>query len=195
MSIFREQLFNNLPKVLVHPKDLYIYIRSGDIFSLHNISSIGGYYQPPLCFYIKILNKFKFNKVYIISEDKLNPIIPNLLSKYSYIKIKRNNLKVDISYLINSYNMVAAKSTFFSVSIKLNNKLKFLWEYDFFSSLRRTYLDFHYSFYKLPLDYTIYKMNSSNEFRRIMIPWTNSPRQRIMMLKEKCLNNFNIIKQ
>ena len=193
LSIFREQLLNNLPKIVAHPNDLYIYIRSGDIFVLSNKGSIKGYYQPPLCFYIKILDKYKFNKVYIISGDKLNPVILDLLKKYSYIKNKGNNLKLDISYLVNSYNLVAAKSTLFSVSIKLNDKLKFLWEYDFYSSLRRTYLDFHYSFYKIPL-YTIYKMNSSIYYRRIMIPWVNSPKQRKKMIEEKCMNDFDIIK-
>ena len=181
LKIFREQLLNNLPKVLIHPYDLYIYIRSGDIF----VHAHRNYNQPPLCFYAKILDLFKFNKVYIISENKLNPVIPILMRKYSYLKKTRNNVKLDISYLINSYNMVEAKSTFFSTSIQLNNKLKFLWSYDFDSSSSRVYLDFHF---------IIYKMNSSINYRTIMKPWTNSPRQRRLMIEEKCLNNFDIIK-
>ena len=189
LKIFREQLLNNLPKVVVHPNDLYIYIRSGDIF----VYGHRDYFQPPLCFYIKILDIFKFNKVYIISEDKLNPVISNLISKYSYIKKKRNILKLDISYLINSYNMVAARSTFFSVSIKLNDKLKFLWEYDFYSSSSKKYLNLHYLTYKFPIYYTIYKMKSTINYRKIMIPWINSPKQRKTMIEEKCLNNFEFI--
>ena len=189
LGIFREQLLNNLPKVIVNPNDLYIYIRSGDIF----VHAHRAYFQPPLCFYVKILEEFKFNKVYIISEDKLNPVIPNLMSNYSYIKKKRNSLKLDISYLINAYNMVAARSTFFSVSIKLNNKLKFFWEYDFYSSLSIAFLDFHYSWYKFPVYYTIYKMNSSINYRKIMIPWINSPNQRKFLIEEKCMSNFDII--
>jgi hypothetical protein len=122
-----------LPKVVVHPNDLFIYIRSGDIFVLTNKGSISGYYQPPLCFYVKILDMFKFREVYIISEDKLNSVIPILLDKYAYIKKRKNNLKLDISYLTNAYNIVAGKSTFLSTAIKLNDKLKFLWEYDLYS--------------------------------------------------------------
>ena len=90
--------------------------------------------------------------------------------------------------------MVAAKSTLFSASIKLNDKLKCLWDYDFYSLLSSAYLGFHHSFYKFPFYYTIYKMNSSFNYRRIIIPWTNSPRQRKLMIEEKCLNNFDIIK-
>jgi hypothetical protein len=90
--------------------------------------------------------------------------------------------------------LVAAKSTFFSASIKLNDKLKFLWDYDFYSLLSSAYLGFQNSVYKFPFYYTIYKMNSSINYRRIIIPWINSPRQRKLMIEEKCLNNFDIIK-
>ena len=99
-----------------------MYIRSGDIF-LRFKNTIKNYCQPPLCFYIKILDKFKFRKVFIISEDRLNPIIPIMLRKYSYIIHEKNNLKLDISYLINSYNLESATSTFLSIILKFNDKL------------------------------------------------------------------------
>ena len=192
--IFKKQLINNLPKVVTHPNDLYIYIRSGDIFLLSYIYYIRGYFQPPLCFYKKILDNFKFNKVFIISQDKLNPVIPKLLNKYSYISIKNNELKVDISYLINSYKMVAGKSTFFSTSIKFNDKLKFLWEYDC-SPLSQKYLHLHYSAYNFQFNYTVYKMNLSNNYRKLMYPWFNIPKQRKEMINEKCKQNFDIMRK
>jgi hypothetical protein len=53
---------------------------------------------------------------FFISENKKNPVIPKLLRKYSFIKYMNNNLKLDISYLINSFNIVAAKSSFFAIN-------------------------------------------------------------------------------
>ena len=194
MGIFKKQLLNNLPKVITHPNDLYIYIRGGDIFLESYTHNIRGYFQPPLCFYEKILDNFKFNKVFILSQDSLNPVIPKLLNKYSYISKKKNELKVDISYLINSYKMVAGKSTFFSTSIKFNDKLNFLWEYDYSLSSQK-YLHLHYSVYKFPFYYTVYKMNSSTNYRKFMSPWLNTPKQRKMMIKEKCKKNFDIIRK
>lgn len=193
LSIFKKQLLYNLPKVVTHPNDLYLYIRGGDIFVETYTYNIRGYFQPPLCFYENILDNFKFNKVFIISQDNLNPVIPKLLNKYPYISNKKNELKIDISYLINSYNMVAGKSTFFSTSIKFNNKLKFLWEYDCSPSSQK-YLHLHYSVYKFPFYYSVYKMNSSNKYRKFMYPWLNIPKQRKMMIKEKCKKNFDIIR-
>ena len=191
LMIFKKQLLENLPKIVTNPNDLYIYVRGGDIFR-HAKRDAYRYFQPPLCFYIKILDKFNFRKVFIISEDKLNPVIPKLLSKYSYIKKNKNNIKLDISYLIHSYNIVGARSTFFLTSIKFNDNLKFLWEYDC-SSLKQKYLHLHYSVYIFPYNYTLYNMNLSSHYKKLMFPWINSKKQKKMMIKEKCKKNFDII--
>ena len=191
LIIFKKQLLNNLPKIVTNPNDLYIYIRGGDIF-VHFEKEAHSYFQPPLCFYTKILDKFSFRRVFIISEDTLNPVIPKLLSKYSYIKKKKNNVKLDIAYLIYSYNLVGARSTFFLTSIKFNDNLKFLWDYDC-SSLIQKYLHLHYSVYKLPYYYTIYNMKLSTHYKKLMSPWINSPNQKKMMIKEKCKKKFDIL--
>ena len=96
MRIFKNQLINNLPKILTHPNDLYIYIRGGDIFHQSPPNSASNYFQPPLCFYSKILNEFKFRNIFIISKDSLNLVISSLLCKYPYVKLKKNNIKIDI---------------------------------------------------------------------------------------------------
>ena len=130
-DIFRNEILNNLPEVKINYNDLYIYIRGGDIFNHLNIIH-PDYYQPPLCFYKTILNKFIFRKIIIISEDISNPVIPILLKEYPYIKYNKNNIKLDISYLVNSFNIISATSSFIVSIIKLNQNIKFLWEYDIY---------------------------------------------------------------
>ena len=186
--ILRKEILNNLPKVKIHPDDLFLYIRGGDIF----INPISKYAQPPLCFYETILNQFNFRKVIIISEDKLSPIISILLKKYSYIKYKKNYIKLDISVLTNSYNIVSAKSSFIISIIKLNDNLKFLWEYDFYP-LSERYRHLHYSVYTFTFKYIIYKMTASEIYKKLMIPFIHSEKQKMLMIKEKCDINFNII--
>lgn len=86
-----------MPKIKLSGKDLYIHIRSNDIF---NINPQFPYAQPPLCFYEKILSNFKYNRVYIIASDTSNPVILKLINKYHNVIYKVNNLKIDISLLI-----------------------------------------------------------------------------------------------
>jgi hypothetical protein len=188
--IFRNEILNNLPKVKMHPNDLYIYIRGGDIFRVLN-AQFSSYAQPPLCFYKNVLNKFKFREIRIISEDKLNPNLI-LLEKFYHIKHIKNNIKIDISYLANSYNIVLAKSSFVVSIIKLNYNLKFVWEYDFYKLSERFY-HLHHSVYTFPFKYTIYKLKASESYKTLMFPFINSEKQRELMIKEKCDNNFYII--
>lgn len=189
--VFRKEILNNLPKVKINFDDLYIYIRGGDIFSFINKTS-QYYVQPPLCFYNIILNQFSFRKVIIISEDISNPVIPMLLKEYSYIKLNKNNIKIDISYLANSYNIISATSSFIVSIIKLNQNLKFLWEYDFYM-LSDRFLHLHHSVYTFSFNYNIYKMNISENYKKLMFPFLNSEAQRKIMIEEKCDNKFDLI--
>lgn len=192
-NIFKKEILNNLPRLEIKSDSLSIYIRSGNIFPRILNKFIGNYPQPPLCFYENILNKFKFRTAQIISENYLNPVIHMLLKKYTFIKFKIHDIKYDISYLANSYNIVSAKSSFLFSIIKLNDKLKFLWEYDFYK-LSEKYLHLHPSVYTFPYNYTIYKMEPSLEYKQFMYPWKNSKEQKQMMIKEKCKNQFTIIR-
>ena len=65
-------LNNNSPKLNINPNILYIHIRSEDIFKNPRNNS---YSQPPIWLYKKLLNKFIFRKIFIITEDRNNPII------------------------------------------------------------------------------------------------------------------------
>ena len=84
INIIKDQILQNLPKIIVNPNELKIYIRSGDVFGKISLS-MSGYYQPPLCFYKNIINNFKFENIYIISENKNNPVIEQILIKYPKI--------------------------------------------------------------------------------------------------------------
>jgi hypothetical protein len=181
----------HLPKVKVNPYDLFIYIRGGDIFETLNISH-KDYQQPPLCFYENVLNKFTFRNVIIISEDKFNPVILLLIKEYPHIIYNKNNIKLDISYLINSFNTISAVSSFLYSINKLNYNLKFLWEYDFIKS-RIRYIHLHYSVYTFPYNYNIYIMNASENYKKKMDAFINSNAQRKMMIEEKCDINFYLL--
>ena len=127
-NVFRDEMLNNIPKYESHINDLYIHIRSGDIFNFIRLKN--DYPQPPLCFYESIIDNFSFRKIYILSENDNNPVINILLKKYKNIQYLHGSLTQDISYIINAYNLVISCSTFSLGLSRLSKKLKMLIQYD-----------------------------------------------------------------
>lgn len=184
--ILKCEIKKNLPKIKINKDDLYIYIRSGDSFKSH-----GNEYTPaPYCFYQKILNNFKFNNIFIISVDDKSPIIGKLLTDYPNIKHKLNSLDIDISILINAYNLVNAVSSFTQATISFNDNLINLFEYEVYK-IEASLYHYHYDIDKLNKKFNIYRMKPSERYFRKMYRWLNTDEQRKLLFEEKCINDFN----
>ena len=183
--VFKKEILNNLPKIDIHPDDLYIHIRSNEIFTGHYET----YSQPPFCFYKEIINNFKFRKIFIIAENELNPVINKILTDFPSVQYNKNSFDIDVAYLANAYNIVASISSFLLSNIKLNDNLKNLWEYDLYR-LTEKYFHLHHSVYKIPHKYNIYRMNPSKKYKTFMYKWLNTFEQRELMINEKCTKKF-----
>ena len=185
-EIIKKEILKNLPKLKIDINDLYIYIRSGDIFENFHLH----YFQPPLCFYEYILNNFKFKKIFIISENKNNPVINYLIKKYPYIVYNKKLLKLDISNLLYSYNIVGAYSTFLKIIIKLNDNIRLFLLFEFSVNLIYSFF-FSYEFNHKNI--IIYIMKDNNYYKNIKKS-KNVKILKNLMLKYKCKNKFNFFK-
>ena len=189
LSLFKNEVKRNLPMINVDRNDLYVHIRSGDIFKKRPNPH---YAQPPLCFYKTIMNNFKFRNIYIIAENKKNPVIDKILERYPNIIHKEQDLSTDIAYLSNAYNLVASVSSFFLVLVKFNDNLKKYFEYDIYKTSEK-FIQLHHDFYYFPMNFTIYRMEPSINYKNEMFVFENKESQYKLMLDEKCINNFTII--
>ena len=187
VDVIKNEILMNLPKVITNVNDLRIYIRSGDIFRIPVIIS---YYQPPLCFYKNIIDNFKFENIYIISENKNNPVIDQILSQFPNIIYKINSLKYDMSILINAYNIVGGFSTFLKTLILLNDNLLKFWYFNYQTNLLFSYF-FDYEFSHKNL--SIFKMKEFDFYIR-MNQCNNLKDQMKLMINYTCKYPFNIIK-
>ena len=186
INLIKNEIHRNLPKIEVYQDELFIFIRSGDIFE----NCVHHYYpQPPLCFYLKILYNFKYRKVHIISKSNNNPVINALLEKFPKIIFKKNELKEDLAYLMNAYNLVGATSSMVLASIILNENLKIYWEYNIYRYSQK-YIHLHFDIYKYPNHFIIYKMEPSEQYQNEFFVWKKTDKQLKLMLEEKCSNNF-----
>ena len=189
LNLIKDEIKKNLPKVEINPDDLYIHIRSGDIFRPGHHPF---YAQPPLCFYKNIINNFKFNNIYIIAENKNNPVIDKLLKQFPNIIYKQQDLSIDIAYLSNCYNLVASVSSFISVLVKFNDNLKKYFEYNIYRNSEK-FVHLHHDFYYFPMNFTIYRMEPSINYKNEMFVFKNEDNQYKLMIDEICTTNFTII--
>ena len=178
-------LKRNLPKVNIDENDLYIHIRTGDVFEKNG----NLYSPPPYCFYQKILNNFKFRKIYLMSMDDKSPIIGKLMSDYPNIIHEFHSVEEDIATLMNAYNIVNSVSSFSQVSIYFNDNINNLWEYDFYKIDQKIF-HFHHDYEKLNRVFNIYKMKPSENYVKEMFNWRNEDYQKKLMLNETCKYDF-----
>ena len=186
----RDELINNLPLVKTAPDELYIHIRGGDVFKKNPSTA---YAQPPFCFYEKILDNYKYKNIYILSMDRRNVVLDALMNKYKNIIFNEHKYEYDLSLLINAYNLVTSVSSFVISTIKLNDNLKDLWEYDI-NRLSEKFLFMHHHLYKFDIKYKIHTMKSSDEYAQKMYIWRNTEEQLKLMLEDKCTYDFVLTK-
>ena len=188
----KDEILNNLPIYKANPDDLYINIRSGDVFV--NITH-GSYSQPPLCFYQKIIQENKFQNIYLVSNGKENPLVDILLNLYPNIQYKHGTPIEDMAVLANVYNLVLPVSSFPYAIIRFNDNLKILFIYDIIINDILVYW-YAEDYYFKKMKFTIYKMKPSYKYKKIMKgKWEKSKIQLDLMIKEECINNsFEMIK-
>lgn len=191
LDTVKDEVLNNLPAYKANPDDLYINIRSGDVFVNIMHSS---YSQPPLCFYQKIIQENKYQNIYLISNGKENPLVDILLKLYPNIKYMHGTPIEDMSVLVNVYNLVLPISSFPYAVIRFNDNLKNLFIYDIMVetiSIRWYAEDYYFKNMK----FNIYKMKPSSNYENIMKgKWKKSKIQLDLMINEECINNsFEII--
>ena len=191
LDTVKDEVLNNLPAYKANPDDLYINIRSGDVFVNIMHSS---YSQPPLCFYQKIIQENKYQNIYLISNGKENPLVDILLKLYPNIKYMHGTSIEDMSVLVNAYNLVLPISSFPYAAIRFNDNLKNLFIYDIMieSELINWYAE---DYYFQNMKFNIYKMKPSSNYENIMKgKWKKSKIQLDLMINEDCINNsFEII--
>ena len=190
-EVFKEEILKNLPHPEIDKKDLYIHIRNGDIYKHPKRGK--SYGQPPLCFYKKVIESKKFNNVYIIAENDKYPIIKRLVNDYKNVKYNKSSLRQDASKIVYAYNIVTSISSFATSLIKLNDNLKYLWEYDIYHTPTR-FNHLHYSISNFKRKYTIYKMAPSTIYKETMYRWGGTKEQLDLMINDTCPNDFEIIK-
>ena len=177
---FANETLKSIPPVKTTEKELYIHIRSGDIFKEKPCPYYG---QPPLCFYESIIEKWGFKKVYILTEDTRNPVIGRLIEKYN-AKLLITDLPQTIGYIVNARNLVLSIGTFLPALLKLvpADPEKRIFRYgNGFSFNMAIWNKFYFTEIGEGYNNNIFSVN-----------WNNTAEQREMMLNETCGEEWKV---
>ena len=110
-SLSQSIIFNNpYKKRYNNNNDVFIHLRSGDIFVKNTIN-------PNLNYYIELLDKFKNNKIYLASDNFNSNICKTLLSNYKVIKY--NSDKIDTLQFGSTCKYVILSSGSYSLTLSL----------------------------------------------------------------------------
>ena len=114
-------LINNINKL--PENDIVIHIRSGDIFT----NPHANYVPPPLSYYTKEIDKYKYEKIHIICEDTINPVVNELLKLYKNAVHERRTLENDIRMILGATNIIFSVGTFIPALMLLSDNNKYLY--------------------------------------------------------------------
>ena len=143
-------LINNINKL--PENDLVIHIRSGDIFVSNPHPN---YVPPPLSYYTKEIDKYKYDKIHIICEDTINPVVNELRKLYKNAVYEKNTLEKDIRIILGATNIIYSVGTFIPSLMLLSNNNKYI---------------------------KVCNNEELKEYYKIMKPWKNTIEQRNYIL-------------
>ncbi len=158
-------------------KHLYIHLRAGDIFA--NSTPHPLYGQPPLAFYTRILRMESWQKVVLVFENRLNPVIDALISflasEHIPCEIQSRDLDADAARLLEAENIVIGRGTFVYPMLCISDKVRrvFCFESDNVEEWGLDQSDIQF----------IRLMDKTGTYRdSVLTHWLNDESQRALML-------------
>lgn len=193
----REKILPLLPSQLdprITDETLVIHIRSGDIFQT-DWAAHAAYVQPPMSFYLEIIEAFNFQDIVIVTQQDLkNPCIHKLQQQFPRIRIQASSLVEDISTILSARNLVTGQSTFSLALGFASSQIQHLYIPQF--DLKQGYIK---SFLWSDVVKLTFQANYQQQFKDLDFEihlakisqyisigdWHNSPEQRDLMLNHK----------
>ncbi|QEP42029.1 hypothetical protein D5085_02060 [Ectothiorhodospiraceae bacterium BW-2] len=174
----RPCLAYELPEQPLHPHNtLTIHLRAGDIFS--DNTPHFGYGQPPLAFYIAVLQQRRWHAVQLVYEDEGNPVVAALKTELDNRKlpysIASGTLADDIAILAAAEHLVIGRGTFTYPLICLSKVVKTV----YYFQIDKTAV---WGLERSDIKFVLIQDINGNYQQTILANWRNTPEQRQQML-------------
>jgi len=165
----RENIKLPIPTKKGDGRDLYIHMRSGDMFHKPGWKWSNFYIPPPLRFYYNAIRARAWRNIYIICEDRKNLCLSALIDKYPHVKWRQQSLSEDIKLILSARNIVYGGGTFIPSLLEFNKDVKLIYRVDYALTPINT-----------GIAYRIF--NSRAYINALMGEFSNNPHQRYQMI-------------
>lgn len=136
--------------------DVVVHIRSGDTITKEKPNF--WYTPPPLSYYTTELNKKKYNKIIIVCEDNIHPVVDELLKLYKNAVWNENTLEQDIKLILGATNVITSVGWFAKQLLLISDNIK---------------NEYHFN------------MEEHIKYKSVMFPWKNTEEQRQYIMSYK----------
>lgn len=106
-------------------ENLVIHLRGGDVFKKNPHREYG---QPPLCFYVKILEEFNWSGVTIVHQDNQNPVLKPLLARIKRmgvsLHVQSSSLEEDVGLILRAHSVASSRGTFIPAITGLSSSIQ-----------------------------------------------------------------------
>ena len=111
-------------------RDLVLFIRSGDIFSI-NEDFIRGYGQPPLSFYEKVIDIEQPDRIYVMAEDRSSPIVDRLLApRRQNIELVQRGMRGDFEFMLGAKKIACGTTTLIPNLLNCSNEITHCYSFE-----------------------------------------------------------------
>jgi hypothetical protein len=111
--------------------DLVMHFRGGDAFDSVDVKP--GYWQPPLAYYLAAFEHDRPKRVWLVSEDRRNPVIAGieeaLRQRGIEVIVQSGTLLDDLRVLLSARRLVASIGTFLPAVAMLSSRLEAFYQF------------------------------------------------------------------
>lgn len=165
-----------------NPLDLHIHIRSGDLFNQNSKYQLNkNYISPPLDYYVQIINRYQnLNsfRIHLISEDRKNPCINELIKRFPHLVFEISTLDMDIKKIMGCHQIIYGYGTFIPALLIFNQNIRQV----FYPNYQRIRSAIGIAFYSKLENVREYEIDIKDYIKHMGKEWKNSEKQYQIML-------------
>jgi len=165
----------------VHEEDLVLHFRAGDVFTGSDLHPAYG--QPPLSFYLAVVEREKPVRAWLVFEDRGNPCIDAveaaLRERGIEVMLQCATLAEDLRVLLSARRLVASRGTFTHMIAHLSKRLQSVYFFDRGDVFEQADIEV----FRACGVGVVSVEDAKGEFKdRVLAHWTGSSEQRALLL-------------